>query len=294
MNDAELLSSVPDLIAVGGFFKARPATEGGHRYLYLEASNEGLDQQDEIIMAKALAESSDYFMRYGNVDIDHLTKLGPRLGIPDAASYEIGQPRDVRVHGGTTFVKAEIYQGTGPAAENANLFWSSVTELKPPQRWYPSVGGQALSKSIEVDSKTKAKRVIIRQVRWNNIGMSKTPVNQHVRHCSTMPLGAFAKAFSAGGLDLTKALEAGYGTDSSALSGGGALREQSLEGKPANYFDFRNRVAKALRNRDIRNPGAGDIAKYSETAWGLSADEAAEHTERFMADLAAGIKRGSK
>ncbi len=36
--------------------KATASTEGGRRFLYLEASNEGVDQQAEVVAAKALAD----------------------------------------------------------------------------------------------------------------------------------------------------------------------------------------------------------------------------------------------
>jgi len=293
MNDAELLAAAPDTISIAGVFKATPRTEGGKRFLFCEASNEGTDLQNETIVAKALQESADYYLRYGNVDIEHFTKIGPRLGIPDSATYEIGQPKEVRPSGNQTFVKCEIYSGNGPAAEKANQFWSSLTDCHPPARWYASVGGQALNKAVEVDPKTQSRRVIIKSLRWHNIGMSKTPVNQHVDACATVPVGAFAKCWTPGGFDITKALTAGYGTDSAALTGGGSLREQSLQGKPLNYFDYREQISKAIRDGKLGTPCAQSIKEFSERAFGMGPDEAAEHTERFMLDLRNRIKRGT-
>jgi hypothetical protein len=292
MNDAEILGSAPDYVSIGGIFKATPHSEGDRRFVYFEASNEGLDQQGEVIVAKALHESSDYFLRYGNVDIDHLTKIGPKLGIPDAARYEIGLPVEVRQDGNSTFVKSEIFTGDGQIAEKANMYWDSLTKLSPPQRWYPSVGGQSLAKAIEVDPKTQGRKVVIKKVRWFNIGMSKTPVNQHVGTCATMPVGAFAKAMSESGLDIAKALEAGYGTDSASLTGGAALRKQSLYGTPANYFDWRNQISKAMRDgRAGRNPDRAALVKFSSDAFGIGADQSAEYVERFVRDIKDGIKR---
>lgn len=286
MSDADLLGSCPDYISIGGMFKATPRTEGGRRFVYLEASNEGLDQQDEVIVAKALRDSSDYFLKYGNIDIDHVTKIGPKLGIPDYQKFEIGQPVEVRQDGGTTFVKAEIYSGDGPAAEKANLFWSSVTDLSPPAKWYPSVGGQALQKSIEIDPATHRRKAIIKQVRWSNIGVSKTPVNQHVGACATIPVGAFAKSFGPDGLDISKALEAGYGTDSSLLDGGAALRKQSLSRRPVNYFDFRNQIAKAMRHGECGvHPVTADLIRHATEKFGMSPDESTEHVSRFLRDI---------
>lgn len=280
--------------------KATPQVDGGQRIVYFEASNEGLDQQGEVIAAKALAESAEYFKRYGNIDIDHYTLIGKpnaeqgRPGIPGCELYEIGRPLDVRQTGGTTFVKSEIYSGTGPAAQRANDFWSSITDLNPPQRWYPSVGGSVLAKSVELD-KNGMRKAIVKKVRWNNIGVSKTPVNQHVGTCATIPLGAFAKSWTSAGLDFAKALEAGYGTDAATLSGGAAMRKQSLDGVVQSYFDFRNKLAGSMRTGAAgKNPGARELVAFAGKQFGLSPDQAAEWCERFMRDLKNGLTKRSK
>jgi len=292
INDGDLLRAVPDFISIGAMLKASPATEGGRRVIYFEASNEGVDQQNESVAAKALADSKDFYLRYGNVDIDHLTLLGPKLGIPDYQSYEIGRPIDVGQSGTKTFVKAEIYSGSGPAADKANMFWSSITDLTPPARWYPSVAGAVLEKAIDVDSATGIRKAIVKKVRWSNVGVSKTPVNQHVPTLATVPVGVFAKCMTAGGLDIAKALEAGYGTDSATLTGGGALRKESLYGKPINYFDFRHRLSAAMSAGECgKSPVAKDLVKFATNRFGVSKDEAAEHVERFLRDISTGLKQ---
>lgn len=300
-TDAQLLDEVPEFLSIGNMLKAIPQTDGGRRIVYFEASNEGLDQQNEVIASKALAESADYFKRYGNIDIDHYTLIGKpdptrgRPGIPGCDLYEIGRPVDVKQDGKTTFVKAEIYSGTGPAAERANDFWSSITEVNPPQRWYPSVGGAVLAKSVELDPTTKLRKAIVSKVRWTNIGVSKTPVNQHVGTCATIPIGAFAKSWGASGLDFAKALEAGYGTDSAVLSGGAALRKQSLDPKIHSYFDFRDRLAGGMRTGSAgKNPGARELVEFAASNLGLPQDQAAEWVERFMRDLKIGLNKRSK
>lgn len=299
MNDEQLLASCPDFISIGSMLKANPIAEGGKRIVYFEASNEGLDQQDEVIAAKALADSSEYFLRYGNIDIDHYTLIGKpnpaqgKPGIPDCELYEIGVPVDVRQTGKTTFVKAEIYSGDGPAAQRANAFWGSLVDVNPPQRWYPSVGGSILEKSIVVDPDTFKRKTIVGKVRWTNIGVSKTPVNQHVANCATMPVGAFAKSFmaSAGGFDIAKALEASMSTDVATLTGGGALGTQSLDSRPKSYHDARHRISKALLSGKIKTPSMNEIMGYAQTQFGMSLDESAEFTERFMRDIHNNLKR---
>lgn len=300
-NDAQLLAGIPEYLSIGNMLKATPHMDGGQRIVYFEASNEGVDQQDEVIAAKALAESAEYFKRYGNIDIDHYTLLGKpdpqrgRPGIPGCELYEIGRPLDVRQDGKTTFVKAEIYSGAGPAAQRANDFWSSITDLNPPQRWYPSVGGSVLAKSVEVDPRTGLRKAIVSKVRWNNIGVSKTPVNQHVGTCATIPLGAFAKSWTSAGLDFAKALEAGYGTDSMVLAGGGALRQQSLDHRIHSYFDFRNKLAEEMSSGGTgKNPGARELIEHAAKKFSIAPDRAAEWVERFMRDLKNGLNKRSK
>jgi len=300
-NDAQLLAGIPEFLSIGAMLKATPQMDGGQRIVYFEASNEGEDQQSEIIAAKALAESAEYFKRYGNVDIDHYTLIGKpnadlgRPGIPGCELYEIGRPLDVRQRSGTTFVKAEIYSGSGQAAQRANDFWASITELSPPQRWYPSVGGAVLGKSVIADEKTGLRKAVIHKVRWNNIGVSKTPVNQHVGACATIPLGAFAKSWTAAGLDFAKALEAGYGTDSAALVGGASLRTQSLDSRIHSYYDFRNKLAELLRSGGTgKNPGARELVEQAVKQFSLAQDKAAEWVERFMRDLKNGLNKRSK
>lgn len=275
-----------DFLCISDFLKARPAEEAGERYVYLEASNEARDQQGEVVLAKALADSAQYFLQYGNFDIDHFTLIGARKGIPDYTLYEIGRPVDVRVVDNRTLVKGLIYRGEGPAAEKANQFWDSITMVRPPQRWYPSVGGAVLDRDPVNPS-------IVRQVRWNNIGFSKTPVNQTVPTVSTVPFGALAKSWTTAGFDLRKALESGYGTDVATLQGGGALREQSLDHTIASYWDFRETISSDISKREVKEPTAERLVAFAAERYGLSKDQAAEWVERFMHDLRENMKRRS-
>lgn len=274
-----------EFLAIPDCLKATPAEEGGERFVYLEASNEARDYQGEVVLSKALEESADYYLRFGNIDLDHVTQIGPKAGIPNYPTFEIGRPADVAIQGRRTFVKGQIYRGEGPVAAKANDFWDSLTKLTPPQRWYPSVGGAVVSKDTEIDPATKGRRTVIRKVRWTNIGFSKTPVNLAVPTVSTVPLGALAKSWGPGGLDLTKALEvSGGGTDSAALAGGAALAKQSLDRRIQTYWDFRDRVAGAVwRGQVALHPR--DLVAHATRLLGIAPPEAAEWSERFLADL---------
>ena len=290
-EDRGLLDAVPSYLSITQMLKASPVVEGVDRFIYLEASNESLDQQNEIVLAKALEDSAAYYLKFGNLDIDHFTQIGAKAGIPNYELFEIGRPVDVAVRDGTTFVKGQIYSGSGPAAERANSFWSSLTELNPPARWYPSVGGSVIAKSVIIDPETKAKRAVINKVRWSNIGFSKTPVNANLATVSTLPFGALAKSLCAEGFDFMKAIEAGYGTDSAALSGGGALRKQSLESNLLSYWDFRDHLAEAIRKKRVSGAKPAELVNFARKQFGMSADTAAASVERFLSDLQRGLKQ---
>lgn len=292
-TDAEILGDIPDFLSLPGMLKSSAHESGGRRYLYLEASNEDADHQGEIVLQKALVDSADYFLRHGNIDISHYTIIGAKLGIPDHMSYEIGRPSEVRTAGASTFVKCELFQGESPMAKTANTVWDSITKQTPPMRWYPSVGGAVLAKSVRLDPQSGDKIGVIDRVRWNNIALDRTPVSKTVSQVSQVPIGTFAKAF--GGFVVTKSLSAGYGTDSAALSGGGALRTQSLMGGSSrdgiHYFEFRDRIAGAMRSGAVgKNPKSADILAFASREYGLSEGKAGEFVERFMGDLRQGVK----
>lgn len=291
LHDADLLAAIPDHISLGSMLKATPSEEGGERILYIEASNEDVDHQNEVVLQRALAESASYFLRHGNIDLSHYTILGPKSGIPNFMEYEIGKPVDVSITGRQTFVKAQLYRGESPMAKNANMVWDSLTRQSPPSRWYPSVGGSVLEKSVKLDPKTGDKIAVVSAVRWNNIALDRCPVNRTVPEVSTVPVGVFAK--SLGGFVIAKALEASYATDAVGKVGGAAFGTQSLDQGVHSYFDFRHRISDALLKKRAKASGR-DITTYAMNQLGLSADEAAEWVERFLRDLSRDTSKATK
>jgi hypothetical protein len=281
-----------DFLSIEGLLKAMPREEGGRRFVYMEASNESRDHDGEVVLCKALEASAAYYLRFGNVDLDHRTAVGPVAGQPSHHLFEIGKPIEVKVDAPRTFVKAEIYSGDSPVAENANLFWDSLTKVRPPQRWYPSVGGQC-SRSVIIDPVTKEPRKVIGKVRWTNIGMSRTPTNLEVPTAATVPFGALAKSLGMSGFSMRKAIEAGYGTDVSELAGGAALREQSLDDHVQSYWDFRDRLAGDIRRKSV-TPAIDAMVAHSSAKYGLEPHVAAKHVERFLADLKRGRQQRIK
>lgn len=288
--------ATPDYLSIEMMLKATPAQEGGHRYIYLEASREAKDQHNEIVLAKALEDSADHYLKFGNVDIDHksMDAVAKMHNIDDPQLWEIGSPVDVRVDGISTFVKAELFTGETPLAQRANMVWDSMTKLSPAKKWYPSVGGKVLAKSIRLDEKTGAKIGVVSNVRWTNIALSPQPVNQHVGGVATIPFGILAKSWGAGGFDLAKALEASHSTNAVGKVGGAALGMQSIDRGvkvPRSYYDFRDQLARAVKTGVVSEMSADGLIAYSSGNFGLSHAEASDWVGRFLSDLKSGLSK---
>jgi len=274
-----MLNAPEDVIILTcDMLKARVAEEGGERFVYCEASNEAIDQQNERINLDALLASRDLFLRQGNLDIDHLTIVGYRVGIQNPHQYELGQPVAAEPKGGSMWVKGRIYRGQ----EMADFFWRSLTETTPPMRWHPSVAGEVLERKTVVDPKTKATRRIVTKAKWLNVAFSKQPQNLSLAGVSVQPIGAFAKAAmyalgerccdgetcdGEGRCEVeafTKTVTAGYGTNAATLTGGGALRRQSIQGGVADPWE---RAGSRLLRGQIECPHA--MGQVSITGNGL-------------------------
>lgn len=295
-SDEQLLAGVPDFLSIEMMLKATPAQEGDQRFVYLEASREERDQQNDVVLAKALEDSADHFMKFGNLDIDHksMPTVAKMYGIDKPQLWEIGSPVDVRFDGVSTFVKAQLFSGDTPLAENANMVWDSMTKLNPPKKWYPSVGGKILAKSIKLDAESGDKVGVVSKVRWNNVALSPHPVNQHVGSVATIPFSLLAKSWSADGFNLTKALEASYATDAAGKTGGAAFGMQSLDTGVQSYFDFRERLASALNKGSVKSQSPKGLVEYSAREFRLSHDEAAEWVDRFLGDLKTGLTKSKR
>lgn len=291
MHDSELLASIPDFVSFDTMMKASPVEEGGERFVYVEASKESRDQQGEIVLAKALQESVDIFRKFGVVDLDHksMPSVAKMYGITAPEEWIIGQPIEVRFQGDMTFVKAHLRRGDTALAERANRVWDGLTKVTPPDRYYASVGGSVLGREVRIDPMTKARVPVITKTRWNNLALSLNPVNPDLNPASTTPVGTFAKAL--GGFVVAKALEAGYATDSAAMTGGQALGMQSLDRRPKSYFDARNRISAAMTSGKIKNPGMKEIMGFAQKEFGMSLEESAEFCERFLRDIHSNLKR---
>ena len=253
------------------FLKARPAVEGDKRFVYMEPSNERRDSEGEVVLKKALQDSVDYFLQFGNIDIDHLTLVGFKLGMENPREWEIGKPVDVKFN--PFVVKAELYQGE--AAKKANWVWETMTGQTPPMPWFPSVAGRF---PVREQDGRGAKVV---KVMWNNIGISREPINHAVKPVSLTPD------------EFMKAVTAGYGTNSAGLMGGGALRRQSLQGAPQKPYNLvASRYLKAIVGGvagcdHVRHPATPEkISAHFEECEQVEKGCAKAYTDRLIKEIA--------
>lgn len=277
LNDEQLLSTIPDYMVFGMMLKATPATEGDDRIIYVEASKESKDIEGEIVLAKALKDSADYFLKFGVLDLDHksMPSVAQKMGLI-AEEWAIGQPLDVKFSGDTTIVKAKLYSGDTSLAVKANNVWDGLTKLNPPARYYASVGGQVLGREIRLDPQTGDRIPVITKTRWNNLALSSTPVHDGLDVASAAPMGVFAKSLN--GYIFAKALEASYATDATVMTGGAALSMQSIDTGMHSYFDFRERLSAAIRAHQVGR----DITNYAIHTFGLSHEQASDWVEKFL------------
>jgi len=173
---------------------------GGKWIVYLQASNEGLDQDSEIILSKALQEARDYYLSHGVLSWDHKHKLLHDPG------FIVGEPLEVQFSkSNETLVKGWLYQ-KNPIAKK---LWANIESGA--QKLGASVGGGILSKS-----KGKIERVI-----WDETAITHKPVNDMtLGHVQVIPFTEFAKA-----------LMAGAGVDAASYSGGRALSPEHIDSK---------------------------------------------------------------
>jgi len=162
--------------------------DGDRRLVEVEASNEQVDQQGDVIMQCALLNSADNFIAHGALDIDHKSELGDRMGIKDPNSYIIGRPIEVKdIGGGRTSVVGEIQRAADgifdPKAHRYDDFWDSL-QRNPPVVWRASVYGFPTADGLVEgpNEATGAKRYTIYGMVWKSLAFTRRPVNDAITH----------------------------------------------------------------------------------------------------------------
>ena len=175
MSREAVLISIPTIIKA-------VADDTGRRLVSVEASNEVLDGEGDIILQSALMGSAASFVKTGHIDIDHISELGDRLGVPDPMSFIIGRPLEVKDLGDKrTGVIIEIFRshdGTvDPKKNRYDSFWESL-HTDPPVKWRSSIYGFPIDGQIE-DHRDKGgkTRFIVKGIDWRSLAMTRNPVN---------------------------------------------------------------------------------------------------------------------
>jgi hypothetical protein len=176
------------IVELPALIKAR--VENGRRLVEVEASCEEVDSEGDVILQKALLESADSFIKSGHLDIDHISELGARLGVPDPLSWIIGRPTEVKNLGnGRTSVVGEISRASdgvhNPRANKFDAFWDSLTASDPPVKWRASIYGFPVSGET-VDCRTEAcdshaTRYMVKRIDWRSLAFTKNPVNTKIK-----------------------------------------------------------------------------------------------------------------
>jgi len=177
--------------------------ERGQWIVYLEASNEAKDQEDEVVVLKALKDAANYYLTHGVISYDHQHKL------QKDPVYIIGEPVDVAfTEHRSTLVKGLLYR------ENkiAQGVWQNL--LSNSTRFGASIGGYVLKKS---DARTHN---VIRKIIWDDTAVTPKPVNDTtLGKVQRIPFAEFAKA-----------LVAGCDVNAENFTGGRALTKESMQG----------------------------------------------------------------
>ena len=184
------------LLDIRAIIKAE-TTADGRRLVSVEASSEDVDSQGDVVLQSALLNSSASFIASGHLDIDHISELGDRLGIPNPLSYIVGQPLEVRdLGGGRTEVLGEISRhpdgSHDPNTRQYDAFWESLQAV-PSVRWRASIFGYPIAEMVE-DCQNKAcstgaTRFVIKGIDWRSLAFTRNPINTS--------LNGFAKIISA-------------------------------------------------------------------------------------------------
>ena len=197
--------------------KSAGKTDDFGNYIFeVEASNENLDLQNQIVLQRALMESKDEFLKGGVISFDHLHKRRDEKGnIISDPSMVIGEPMDVYFdkENKKTIVKGKLYSNNEKAKDLIKMLKAGSTRVRA------SVGG--IFPQVVKNRKTGVEKIT--HVLWNDLALTTSPVN------NTVGSAVFAKSMTAAEfvdflpLELKKALSAGYNTDSATKTGGETL-----------------------------------------------------------------------
>lgn len=150
--------------------------QDGKRLFTVEASNENIDLEGDIILQDALRRSADFFLKKGVIDFNHFSELLPN----ERLKWVIGRPRDVTFtneDSRTTIVKGEIFRGDqfDPWSNLADKIWASIINGEP---WYASIYGKVLECEKESGA---APRMLVKSMVWTSLALTQSPANHTLK-----------------------------------------------------------------------------------------------------------------
>jgi hypothetical protein len=192
--------------------KAEKTDENGNFIFEVEASNENLDLQGQVVLQRALLGSKDHFLNEGVISYDHLHKRRGQNGevIPDP-SMIIGEPIDVKTEGKRTIVVGKLYKSNEIARDIIQKLKDGSTRVRA------SVGG--IFPKIVKDTKSGIEKIT--SVLWNDLALTFAPVNATVS-----PVSNFVRSMEP--YEFVKALSAGSGTDHQTFTDGRAMIPENM------------------------------------------------------------------
>lgn len=176
------------IIDIPVIVKARTGGDPTKRIVEVEASSEEVDGEGDVVLQKALLDSSEAFIRSGHIDIDHISEIGGRIGIRNPESYIIGRPTEVKDLGSKrTSVICEIMRASDgshdPVKNKYDAFWDSL-QSEPPVKWSASIYGfptefdDCAEKACSVEGAT---RYVIKAINWRSLAFTRNPVNTSLK-----------------------------------------------------------------------------------------------------------------
>jgi hypothetical protein len=179
--DRAVVAQFPCLI------KAYDQHGSGKRMVSVEASNESVDADGDIVLQSALLDAASGFVATGHLDIDHLSEFGSRLNIPDPSSYIVGRPVQVTAGPGrTTLVEGVISRSLDgsfdPVHKRYDEFWASLRR-DPPVVWFASIYGwpKDLDDCSQKACPGGATRYVIKALDWRSLAFTRSPKNTSIK-----------------------------------------------------------------------------------------------------------------
>ena len=181
----------------------------GRRTVEVEASNEAVDSEGDVVLQKALLDGSASFLRSGVLDIDHISEIGDRLGIQNTSEWIVGNPLEVRDLGkGRTSVMGELHQPVAGRVTKADELWDGLMR-DPPVRWRASIFGWPIGADGFHDARKSrcpeapnAKRYVVKRLDWRSLAFTRNPINTAIEGAARIiTMKAFVAALGKGTFD---------------------------------------------------------------------------------------------